>query len=84
MTEWGVVEVIIALVGLFLTVGKPIMNLITSITKLTLSMDSIRSYVDQMVSKNTESHRDIFRQLDNHESRIGSLEGKVEIYDDRI
>ena len=70
MTEWGVVGVIIAVVGLFFTVGKPVITLNTSITKLTVTVDRLQkdyddlkkqahSEVNDLAVKNSDSHRRI-------------------------
>ncbi|MCH1941571.1 hypothetical protein [Holdemania massiliensis] len=85
MTEWGVVGVIIAVVGLFFTVGKPVINLNTSITKLTVTVDRLQkdyddlkkqahSEVNDLAVKNSDSHRRIHEKLDDHEQRITDLE----------
>lgn len=85
MTEWGVVGVIIAVVGLFFTVGKPVINLNTSITKLTVTVDRLQkdyddlkkqahSEVNDLAVKNSDSHRRIHDKLDDHEQRITDLE----------
>lgn len=78
MDQWTVVEVIVVIVGLFFTVGKPIMNLITTMTKLNNSVDAIRQEMDAVTKRNTESHREMHQQLTDHERRIGALEGVVE------
>ncbi len=85
MTEWGVVGVIIAVVGLFFTVGKPVITLNTSITKLTVTVDRLQkdyddlkkqahSEVNDLAVKNSDSHRRIHDKLDDHEQRIIDLE----------
>ena len=85
MTEWGVVGVIIAVVGLFFTVGKPVINLNTSITKLTVTVDRLQKDYDDLKKraheevsylavKNSDSHRRIHDKLDDHEQRITDLE----------
>ena len=85
MTEWGVVGVIIAVVGLFFTVGKPVINLNTSITKLTVTVDRLQKDYDDLKTraheevndlavKNSDSHRRIHDKLDDHEQRITDLE----------
>lgn len=68
--EWTIVTVIIALVGLFLAVGKPILGLNSSVTKLQLSVDKLESYQktqdEQIKLHNTK--------LEDHEHRITVLE----------
>ena len=81
MTEWGVVGVIIALVGLFITVGKPIFNLISAIEKLRYSCNELIEEFDKFETHNKESHRRIWEHskeqddiIYDHEKRISSLE----------
>ena len=70
MTEWTIVLVISALVGLFLTVGKPILNLNQAITKLQISVDNLQEYQKTQDSRLTAHSQ----KLDNHENRIIKLE----------
>ena len=59
MTEWGVVGVIIAVVGLFFTVGKPVINLNTSITKLTVTVDRLQKDYDDLKKRAHEEVSDL-------------------------
>ena len=82
MSEWTIVTVLIALVGLFLTVGKPIINLNSNITKLTVTVDNLQKTVDKIEEKQRNDNTKVWdrlniddKKLDNHESRITKLEG---------
>ena len=90
MNEWTVITVIIALVGLGVTIGGPLLKLNTSITTLTVALGDLRGDVN----KNTldienhkkdshESHKRLWehegkqdKQIANHEGRISVLEKK--------
>lgn len=81
MTEWGVVGVIIALVGLFITVGKPIFSLISAIEKLRCTCNELIEKFDKSELKNKESHKRLWEHNEeqneiifDHEKRISSLE----------
>lgn len=91
MTEWQVVGVIVTLVGLFMTVGKPLINLNKTITILNLNVEHISERLDEQ-EKNLvkqqerahESHQKIWdvskahdEKLADHETRIRVLE-KIE------
>lgn len=83
MSEWTVVTVIAAIVGLFFTIGKPIITLNTNITVLNESIKNIKLQSEKNEQDNTESHRRLWnkneeqdRQLANHEMRLHDLEGK--------
>ena len=80
MTEWGVLGVIITVVGLLATVITPIIQLTKSITKLTVvvenlgrDMEAQRGSTKRLWAHNDEQDEKIF----DHETRLQLLE-KVE------
>ena len=83
MTEWGVVGVIIAMVGLIALLVKPMLSLNTSITRLTTLIDGISDDMKSLTTDNKASHDRIWRhndqqdaKLEDHEKRIHNLEHK--------
>ena len=83
MTEWAVVGVITALVGLFVTVGKPIIDLNRTLTRLETKMGELEVKLDNLESHSSEARRRLWakneeqdRKLCDHESRICALEQK--------
>lgn len=85
MTEWSVVGVIIALVGLGAAIIKPILSLNTTITELTISAKQLRDNIAELANENTKSHRRLFEKndeqdltLSDHECRIKRLESQGE------
>lgn len=70
--EWIVVTVIIALVGLFMTVGKPVINLNSSITRLQDAIDELRGDI-KVLTNRTDNQEE---RLQDHETRISILEEK--------
>ena len=70
--EWTVVTVIIALVGLFMTVGKPVITLNSSITHLQDAIDELRENIKVLTGR-TDSQEE---KLQDHETRISILEEK--------
>lgn len=70
--EWTVVTVIIALVGLFMTVGKPIITLNGSITHLQDAIDDLREDIKVLTGR-TDNQEE---RLQDHEKRISILEEK--------
>ena len=80
--EWQLVTVIIALVGLFFTVAKPIINLTNTISKLDHTCERLDSQFSTFEVNNKESHRRIWehndeqdKAINDHEMRITTLEG---------
>jgi len=83
--EWTTVTVIIALVGLFLAVGAPIIRLIVSITKLTDLVGALQEDLAEFADRNSDAHRRLWdkneeqdSRLDNHETRLLLIEKKDE------
>lgn len=88
MNEWTVVSVIIALVGLFFTVGKPIVTLNNTITLLRADIQQCSKEIEEQKKELQEqrkdakdSHRRIWEHndeqdgvLQDHETRIRLLE----------
>ena len=90
MDEWVVVTVLIALVGLFMTVGKPILSLNKNITELNINIkhnsDEIGELKDDFKSQREsahESHKKLWEhnskqdeKIQDHETRLVILETK--------
>lgn len=88
--EWTVVTVVVALVGLFLTVGTPVLKLNSNIVRLNASIDALREKTERNEAElkdqklhASESHRRIWehneeqdKQISDHENRITLLEKK--------
>lgn len=77
MNEWTIVTVIIALAGFLIAVIKPVINLTSSITKLTAIVDTLERGLASLTTKNSEADKrldghDI--KLENHEQRIKAVE----------
>lgn len=70
--EWTVVTVITALVGLFMTVGKPIITLNSSITRLQDAILELREDI-KVLTNRTDNQEE---RLQDHETRISILEEK--------
>lgn len=79
----AVITALVTIIGLFLTVGTPILKLNTNITKLTVTMEGLDDKLKQMDEDNHDSHKRIWAKNDqqdlalhDHETRITILEGK--------
>lgn len=70
MNEWGVVSVLIVLIGLFTTVGKPLMSLNKSIVTLNLNVEGLKNeLVDQkseLVRQREHAHESHGRLWDHN------------------
>ena len=81
MNEWGVVGVIIALVGFLATIIKPLTNLTRSITELTVVVKRLQRDLQEQESSAHESHKRLWEhnnkqddRLEDHEHRLIVLE----------
>lgn len=88
--EWTTVTVIIALVGLVVTVTTPLIKLNSNITRLTVVLDTIKAELEEQKkalsaqrADSKESHRRIWVHndeqdavLNDHETRLRVLENK--------
>lgn len=90
MNEWVVVTALGTLVGLFLTVGKPIINLNKTMTTLNINVEhnsqEMKELKEDFKSQREsahESHKRLWEynakqdeKIQDHETRIGILERK--------
>ena len=88
MTEWQVFGVILASCNVVVAVVTPIIKLNTSITKLTVTMESMSKDMSNDREKSRDDHKNIWAGIDavekkntdqdltlsNHEQRIKVLE----------
>lgn len=74
MTEWTVVGVLVVLIGLFLTVGKPILNLVTQLQGLRYDTDRQEKEIDRDI----ESIKELVKVSQSHEIRITNQESETD------
>lgn len=81
MDEWGVFLVLVAVAGLFITVGSPILKLNTTLTMQSALLSSLDEKLDELSDDKKEAHKRLWahnekqdKRLDDHEKRIISLE----------
>lgn len=77
--EWQVVGVIVVLVGLFAAVAKPLINLNTTIARLTTIVESLQGEIKGLTSRNSESHDRIFTKLDEHDDKLAEHDKDIAI-----
>ncbi len=83
LTEWNVILVIGEVIALFLLIGKPLLNLNTTLTELKSLVNSLLSDFNGFKATASETHKEFNEhleehdiKLENHELRIQSLEHK--------
>lgn len=68
--EWTVITVLIAIVGLFLAVGKPILNFCTEMKALRMEVN----FDEKRLQKITDDIEELSKITQSHEMRIHDLE----------
>lgn len=86
MNEWTVVSVIIALVGLFFTVGNPILKLNGNITMLNANIQQNskeiaenKKELKEQREKAHESHQKLWDKNDEQDKILGDHETRIAI-----
>lgn len=74
MTEWGVVSVLVVLVGLVAALVKPLIRWNTSLTENTMALRAQTETIKSNETRNKEEHGEIWTELDEHDKRISSIE----------
>ena len=85
MTEWGVVGVIVVLVGLFTAVCVPLIKSTKEqtqiMTELNISVKNLSDDITELSNNNKEAHKRLWdhqeeqdKMINNHETRIVILE----------
>ena len=77
MTEWGVVLVMISLVGLGTAIVKPILALNTTITRLTSAVEELRGDLAGLTARNSEGHRRLWEHNGKQDARLEEHEGRI-------
>ncbi len=73
---WNMIVAFSTVYGLFMAVGKPILNLNKTINELIIRMNSVEEKVTALTLKNDDSHQHIHQRIDNTEKRLNELDNK--------
>ena len=84
MTEWEVVGVIIALVGLVGVFVKITFNVSTTLTKLTVTLENLQLCLMELEASKKETHKRIFGRLEGHETLLNDHECRIKILEGEI
>jgi len=82
LTEWSVVGVLIAIVGLIAAVAKPMLSLNASITRLTTLLDSLRQELHLVSDKNAKGHDRLWRKLEQQEETLEQHEHRITVLEE--
>lgn len=76
--SWTVIIALGAIVGLFFTVGKPIINLNSTITELITRLKRMERDLDEFKVHNHDAHRKLYERIDEVEDDVNSIKNDVE------
>ncbi|SHI11522.1 hypothetical protein SAMN02745823_02549 [Sporobacter termitidis DSM 10068] len=82
MTEWGVVGVLITMVGLILAVTTPLLKLNTNITTLTAAVAVLQKNLGELVKGNSDSHEKLWDRSREQEKTLTSHETRISVIED--
>lgn len=89
-STWMVGAVVIALasiLGLFVTIGKPVINLNKTLTEVIASVKEIRNDLNRnetRITKHGKEISDVSKVVDLNTYKIGMLEDKTDDHEQRI
>lgn len=75
--SWTVILALGTILGLFFTVGKPIINLNSTITELITRLKRMESDLDEFKTHNHEAHKKIHERIDKVEDDVESIERNI-------
>ena len=78
MTEWGVVGVIVVLLGLLGTVTAPMIRLNTTLTKLNDKFDTLDERQTGVSASNHASHRRLWEHEEMQDSKLHDHETRIQ------
>ena len=84
MNEWGVVGVIVTLVGLAAAIIKPIVQLNTNIVKLTDAVHGLKEANGKLEKSNMEEHKQLHERINHRKKENEELDDRVADHERRI
>jgi hypothetical protein len=84
MTEWGVVGVIVVILGLVGSVwaiadriGKPVKDLTANVIVLTTEMKSLIRQLEKLDSTNEKEHNTMWDRIDTHDLKLAEHDTEI-------
>ncbi|MBR4954027.1 MAG: hypothetical protein IKV47_06215 [Oscillospiraceae bacterium] len=78
MQEWTVVSVIVVLVGLGISIIKPIISLNGTITRLADSVGVLEKNIESIAAKNSDAHDKLWLITNRHDDIIREHEFRLQ------
>ena len=84
MNEWGVIGVIVTLVGLAVAIIKPIVQLNTNIVRLTDAVDGLKKAHTKIEEDNKKEHKQLHERINHRKKENEELDDRVTDHENRI
>ena len=84
MNEWGVIGVIVTLVGLAVAIIKPIVQLNTNIVRLTDAVDGQKKAHTKIEEDNEKEHKQLHERINHRKKENEELDDRVTDHENRI
>lgn len=84
MTEWQVVLVLGEIIALFLLIGKPLLNLNTTLTELKSLVNTLLSDFSEFKAKAHETHKEFHEHLEKNDTTLENHEVRIRHIEDNI
>lgn len=76
--SWAVILALGTIIGLFFTVGKPIINLNSTITELITRLKRMEHDLDEFKIHNHDAHKKLHDRIDEVEDDVNDIKQDVE------
>lgn len=83
MTEWGVVLVIVTLLGFVSGIITPLIKLNTAIVKLIDSVNALDKSLGNLIESNTKTHKRIWDKLDEHDDKLNKHDTRLAVIEEK-
>ena len=84
MNEWGVIGVIVTLVGLAVAIIKPIVQLNTNIVRLTDAVDGLKKAHTKIEEDNKKEQKQLHERINHRKKENEELDDRVTDHENRI
>ena len=84
MTEWNIVLVLAELIGLFILVGRPILNLNKTIAEFNTELKNMGERVKTLECDKHEAHKELWQHNDTQDEKISDHETRIRVLEREV
>ena len=83
MDEWTVVTALVVLLGLFMTVAKPIVGLNSTIARLSENVERLEGKLTELSDRNSDGHRRLWEESSRQNPRIEAQDTRLTVLEQK-